>query len=371
VAEHRDRIGGEWTETRRTAIPLDPLVATRVSTAVDAGGCLDVLVVPAPEVSHLDATIQTLDGRVAGRLAAAGRTRTLVVCSETTTPLTLAVRPQSGRGLAALVLARARDGLAAGVDDVLRVNVTPTADLAEVSGRVAEQLERQGYQDARRAASGTLVFGRRESVGLDLPQGCARLEVLVGNPARGVQAWLWSSDGDLVAEARGGENASLFACGAKQRARLDLDAVTTGGPYAVELRDEPRASEVLAQHPLAASRLVQHLVSRGVLQRAGQVGAARAVQLDPAHLVTHDFVVPVGRCVEVGVGLGPESVGVEIHLVDRDSNEQIELERGTIAAAARACSLDRGRTLNVRAEIRATNATTSALLATRMLAPQR
>jgi hypothetical protein len=370
IAEQRERIGGRWTDLRRSVVPLEPTAPTRVSTGVQAGDCLDVLVVPAPEVSHLDVAVETFDGRIVGRAAAAGRSRELVVCSATTTPVTLAIRPRSGRGLAAVVLARSQTDPAA-FDRALRVDVTPMSSLDEVSTRVAEHLERDGYDQAARVATGHLVLGRRESRSVELAAGCQRIEVLLGSPGRGVGVWLWSQQGRLVAEARGGEQATLLACGPKQQGRVDLEPTTNGGPYAVDVRTEPRPPAVLQQHPLAASRLSQHLRMRGVIRRAEQLRGATEMSLEPSTLKTRSILVPVGRCVEAGVGLGPGSEGVELRLVDADSDTELERVRGTVSAAARACSLDLGRTLNVRAEVRTTSGEAQALFATRMLSPHK
>ena len=371
VAEHRSQIGGQWVEVRRTVVPLEPFAATRVSTAIEAGRCLDILIVPAPEVSHLDAEVQTFDGRIVGRAAAAGRTRSLIACSETTTPITLSIRPRSGRGLGALVLARSQGDPPEDGDEVLRFYATPTAGLPDVVDRLERRLDRQGYRQKKTVAEGNLILGQRQGVRVDLTTGCARIDVPVGEPARGVRAWLWAADGRLIGDARGGEDAFIIACGPRQTARLDLEATATGGPFAVELRPDPNTPPVLEQHALAASRLIQRMIARGVLLRPDQLGTAEPLQLDPSRLVTKDVLVPVGRCVEVGVGLGPESVGVELRLLDADSGSEIETATGTAAATARACSLDRGATLNVRAELRTTSLPGTALVATRMLAPMK
>ncbi len=369
VDRHRREVGGQWVEVRRTVIPLEPLAATRISAAIEGTGCLDVLIVPAPEVSHLDASLQTFDGRVVGRAVAAGRSRSIVACAETDTPVTLSVRPRGGRGLAALVLARTQDHLPHGSQNVLHLHATPPGTVGDVSTRLADRLERYGYGEPQHVATGSLVQGQRETVSVPLPGGCSRIDAIVGHPARGVQAWLWSASEQLIGEARGGENAAIIACARQQRARLDLEPVTNGGPFVVQLRTDPHSPEILERHSLAASRLIQRLIERGVLQRAEQLRAAEPVQLDPTRLTQRDLLVPVGRCVEIGVGLGPEAVGVELRLVDGDSGSEIELVRGTTAAAARACALDRGRTLNARAELRTTTDSASALIATRMLAP--
>ena len=97
IAEHRRMIGAKWQDLRRVAVPIDARLPTNVSAAIDDKGCVDVLVIPSDEVSHLDVAAVDLDGRIIGRAAAVGRDRALIVCSPTRAALTVEIRPHAGQ----------------------------------------------------------------------------------------------------------------------------------------------------------------------------------------------------------------------------------------------------------------------------------
>jgi hypothetical protein len=372
LAEHRRMIGAKWQDLRRVAVPIDARMPTSVSAAIDDRGCVDVLVIPSDEVSHLDVAAVDLEGRIIGRAAAVGRDRALIVCAPSRAALTVEIRPHAGRGLAAVVISRLTEGEHDLDAQALRYDLAPTGDLATAREKNAARLEHYGYDrvKAKVIGEGALEVGRRASVAVDLPNGCARLDVLSGAPVRGIEAWLWSADGSLLASERGSGQVTLFACGRGGKVRLDTEALTRPGRYAVELRREGDTPKLLDEHPLAAARLLGRMSSRGVIRSASQVGAARVVELSPARFETVDLLVPIGRCVDLTLALGPGATGAEIRMVDTADGKELGLTRGTYSAGARACALDRTGTLNARAELRAGAGQTRALTATRMLSPK-
>jgi hypothetical protein len=369
IAEHRRRIGGDWQELRKLAVPLDPRTPTRISALVEQDRCLDVLVVPSAEVSHLDVAALDEPGHIIGRAAAAGRDRALIVCSPQKAALTIEIRPHVGRGVAAVVLARTPEGGSKDLDvRTIAYDLAPVGELSDTRGKHATRLEALGYGKAKLIGEGTLEVGRRSSQTLDLPAGCARIDVLAGRPVRGLEAWLWSADGSLLARERGSGRASMFACTAGSKARLDLEALTLPGKYAVELRVEREVSGVLAQHPLAASRLIARMQARGVARSARQAGAPTAIALDPHRLERRHVLVPLRRCVDLTLALGAGASGAELRVVDARTGDELELSRGTYSTSTRLCGLGRGE-LRATAEMRVATGSTTALFATRMLAP--
>lgn len=371
LAEHRRRIGARWEDVRRVAVPLDPRQATRVSALVEDNRCLDFLVLPDDEVSHLDVSVLDERGREAGRAAGAGRDRSLIVCSPTRAPVTLEIRPHVGRGLAAVVISRTLAGAARDVEaEALRFDLTPTDDLDVARAKFAARMETLGYARGKSLAEGALVVGQRHSVDVELPAGCARIDLIGAAPMQGVEAWLWSAQGDLIAHDRRGGSATLFACSPGGPARVDAEALLRAGRYALEIRPEPDTAALLTQHPLAAGRLLGKMTDRGVIKRPDQVGAPELLSLDSARLERREILVPVDRCVDMTVAFGPGARGAELRLVDVTTDEELDRAEGSDTASARACAFERGRTLHVRAEIRTGVGSTEALSATRMLAPR-
>jgi hypothetical protein len=254
--------------------------------------------------------------------------------------------------------------------DAVRFDLAGFDSLPESRAKHAARLESAGYRPAELVGEGALEVGRRSSQKVDLPAGCARLDIVTGAPVQGLQAWLWADDGALVAEQRGGGKLVLFACTQGGPARLDTEALLRPGRYAVEMRDERDTPAALRQHPLAAGRLLSRMLARGVVRSAAQVGAPKTILLEPSRLHAMDVLVPVGRCVELTLALGPGASGAELRLIDKKRNVELELVRGTYSASARSCALERPDTLFVRAEMRVTAGKADALVATRMLSPR-
>ena len=372
LGEHRRIIGSSWKDVRRVAVPVDPRTPTRLSALVEADGCLDLLVVPSDEVSHVESRVVDSRGRIIGRAAARGRERAIIVCSPVREPITLEVRPHAGRGLVAVLISKSAPGAQKDIDArVLTFDAAPVGDLKDSRKKNATRLERAGYGAAKVLGEGDVKVGRRSSMRFELAAGCSRIDVLSGRPVQGVEALLWSDKGRLIARDRGGGHAALFACSTGGGVRLDVEALNGTGRFAVELRREREAPAVLKDHPLAASRLLGRMTTRGIIRTAKQVGAPIAVRLEPTRVHRADVLVPVGRCVDVSLALGPGATGAEIRLVDKGTGAEIQLARGTHATSARACSIGRPRTLNASAELRVAAGTASGLFATRMLSPKR
>jgi hypothetical protein len=371
IAERRRRVGSEWQDVRKMAVPLDPRTPTRVSALVDEDRCLDVLVVPSAEVSYLDVAVLDEQGHIIGRASASGRERALIVCSPQKAPLTVEIRPHAGRGVAAVVMSRTPAGGARDLDvRALAHDLAPIGDLGDTRSKNAARLDGQGYAPPKLISEGALAVGRRVSVNLDLPVGCARLDVLAARPVRGIETWLWSADGALLSRERGSGHATTFACvAAPAKARLDIEALTLPGKYAVEMRVEREVAGTLTAHPLAASRLISRMLSRGVAKSAREAGAPAAVSLSATQLERKDVFVPVGRCVDLSLALGAGASGAELRVIDAQTGKEVELARGTYSTSARACALERGD-LRARAELRVKVGATTALFATRMLTPR-
>jgi hypothetical protein len=370
VAEHRRRVGGEWQDVRKLAVPLDPRTPTRVSALVEDDRCLDVFVVPSAEVSHLDVAVLDEQGHIIGRASAMGRERTLVVCSPEKAPLTIEIRPHAGRGVAAIVHSRTPAGGARDLDvRAVAHDLAPIGDLPESRAKNAARVEGLGYAPPKVAGEGTIAVGRRTSVHLELPAGCARIDVLAARPVRGLETWLWNADGSLIARERGGGRATTFACTNGGKARLDLESLALPGRFVVEVRGERETAASLAQHSLAASRLIARMLARGVAKSAAQVGAPQAMALSPERVERRDILVPRGGCMDLSLALGPGAAGAEVRLLDASTGAELELGRGTYSASARACALARGE-LRARVELRVKTGTTTALYGSRMLGPR-
>ncbi len=373
IAEHRQRLGGSWQDVRRVAVPLDARIPTRISATVEENRCLSALVLASDELSHLELSAQDENGQILGRAAALGRDRSLVVCSPVGSTLTFELRPQGGRGIAVLVLSQSAPGTANDIDDAWRIERYEAGSLDDARQKTAARLEGLGYPKAKVLKTGALQPGRLDSASFALPKGCARLDILSAAPVRDVSARLWSADDSLIAESEQHASPVLFACSGGGTARLDTESLSRPGEYSVEMRVEPEIPSLLQGSPLAAGRLLTHMLEHGLIRSGAQAGKVTHHDLSPEHLDHEDLLVPVGRCMEVTLALGPGSTGAEVRLLNNDTGEELTLARGTVVTSARVCALDgsTGGTLHARAEFRVSAGHGEALSTSRMSTPSR
>jgi hypothetical protein len=365
IEQHRRSVGGKWVDVRRVAVPLDSRMPTRVSAGIEPDRCLDVFVLPSDDVGYLDVAVMDERGSIVGRAPTAGRNRNLIVCSPAQAAMTVEIRPHAGIGLAVIMISRSSEGSEPDIDArAPRYDLFPTGSVDETRGKLGSR-----RRPGRKIGAGALEVGRRSSQEIELPGGCSRIDVIGGEPLRGVETWLWSADSDLLASERGGGKATLFVCGKAGKARLDIEALTRGGPYAIELASEPDAPKQLAENPLAASRLISRMVSRGLIASAPEIGAVHQLELEPAKLGLLELKVPVGRCLDVNVAIGAGGSGVELRVVGPQGDE-LSLLRGSTSGNTRVCALRMGETLQAKLELRVLSGSSRALVATRLIDPR-
>lgn len=339
VTARRRGLGGLWHDVRRVAIPLDPRVPTRLSAVVEAGQCLDTIVVPSDEVAYVELALHDTEGRIVSRDGGDGRAPATVICAETRSEVTFEARPHAGRGLAAVVMSVQDGGSALPPEGaVVRLENALQRSLPDARAALAKRLARAAFEPVRGIAEGTSVVGRRSSHAVSLPAGCSRLDVISGAPAKGLEAWLWSGKGALVAEASTPFGPTLFACTEAETARLDIEGVVRGGPFAVELRPARGSAGILPRHPLAAGRLLSRLSNAMLLASPAELQAATVLPLSPAALSNQEVAVRPGECVAMAIALGPGAEGAELRLVDSTNGEEIALARGTYSALSEACA---------------------------------
>lgn len=373
VAEHRRRLGGRWADVRRLAIPLDARIPTRLSATVEEQRCLHALVLGSDELSHIELSAADQNGRILGRAASLGRDRSLVVCSTLESQLNFELRPQGGRGVAVLVLSQSDAGSSGDFDDAVRIDRYSTGGLDDARQKNEKRLEGLGYPKAKVLKTGSLQPGRLDSAAFTLPKGCARLDILAASPVRDLSARLWAADDSLIAESGARAAPVLFACSRGGPVRLDTESLARPGEYSVELRIEPEPAAILSDSPLAASRLLGHMLEHGLIRSGTQAGKITLHHLSPEQLQVEPLLVPFGRCVDFTLALGLGSSGAEVRLVDEASGEELALARGTSVTSARACAFDAraGGTIHARAELRVDAGAGEGLTTTHMTTPGR
>jgi len=369
VRAHRLALGGTWDEFRKAAVVLDSRVPTVVTFPVEAGSCVDAVLVPGDEVALLEVEAVDDAGRVVARAREGGSDRTLTVCSPMTFEGSLVIRPHVGRGLAAVVLAKTRASSSRDLTtkpDVLweSTSVPLEAAKTEREGTLAHA----GYGAASFSTKGDLALGHRTTIPLDLGAGggCTRIDVVAGAPLALVDARVWSDKGDkseLVTSGEGAWGAAVFAC-AHGKVRIDLEARGRGGPFAVTTRPEKWKDAAFARSPLAAARMIARAAEGAEAILLGAPSSARALSLDPDKLVAWSETVVAGQCVQVSAGAEGEGTGLELRAFDATSGEEIDRSHAEHAVSVRACA-EPVAARGVRFELRTTSGKLDAVVGER------
>lgn len=365
VRAHRAETGGHWEELKRVALSVDARSTTALSFAIDEGTCVDAFMVPEDEVGPLE--VEALDerGRVLGRAKDGGRQRSLTLCSPIAMNGSLALRPHTGSGNVAVILARARGEVAR--DVATRTSVAwaaATLPLEAARGARERELAKAAYPPAASTESGALVLGRRTTVPLKLPTqtGCNRIDVVAGAPLALIDASAWQG-GQLLASSEGVGALTLFVCG---RPKVELELETRGrpGPFSVMLRPETWQSAVFAKSPLASARMLGRATSGTFALHEGRAMSVRAVHLDAGarDVVTRE--VAAGQCLRVAVGAEGQGTGLDLRLFDAKSGDELDRSGADSGANARACA-EPNHPREVKLELRATSGALDAVVGER------
>jgi hypothetical protein len=372
LEEHRKALGGRWQLVRRTAIPVEQRLPTHLTTRVEAGGCADVLVLPGDGVSHLELALLDDEGRNVGRPQTQGGDRTALVCSEREQELTLEVRAQAGRGMAAVLVSSLVPESRGELDPRLPIlELVTSLPLQEARKRHAESAGLRALSRPHLERTGELGTLKRTSLPLELLPGCSRIDVVLGTPALGALGWLWSAEGTLLAQGSGSAAFTLETCGPARKVRLDLEGAARGGPFALEVRSDAAAGSAWQKSPLAASRLLARVRAAQLSSAPSTLGTPETVALSDVELTRRELRVPVGQCLDVTLGLEAHAAGAELRILEQRTGDELVLARGAESAHARTCALDAPAPVDVSVELRARAGAGTGLLLARLLTPPR
>lgn len=364
VRLHRIALGGTWEEQRRVAVAVDSRAVSTVGFSIDEQGCADALVVPDDDVAVIDVDVFDNDGRLVARAKDTLPMRSITVCSQLPIAGSMQIRPHVGRGLVAVVVAKAKGDAKEMMSTMLTrpevAWVSSGAPIEQAKQTREKALGKVGYGNATSTQNGTLQLGRRQTLPVDLDaSGCTRVDVVAGAPLALVDAAVWDPNGNLLATAEGSDGTTLFACG-KGKARLDLGTRGRPGPFVVTTRAERWKDATFAAHPLAAGRML----SRFGPVFEGAPGRVKTTPLDAAKRFTQDANIPANSCLRVAAGVEGEGTGLELRLFDAATNEELDRAAGQTSASVRACA--GGATLNLRLEARASAGKLDAVIGERL-----
>jgi hypothetical protein len=345
VRAHRALVSNAFEEVRRTLVPLDANAPTKVALPEEADGCVDALVVPDDDVALVDVEAIDDGGRIVARAAESSEAqRTITICSPAALPVSLSLRPHIGRGLAAVVLFRAKgDTLKA--DPLWQRNST-TLDKAKTQKN--DLLKLAGYADAKKEITGDLRTGQRSKVALQLDvPGCTRVDVVGGAPLAIVDATMTDNGGQLLSQSSGADGATAYSCGNKA-AELWLEARGTGGPYVVLTRKEKVDGPELEQNPVAAARALSR-IGRALEHDRG-VTTVKSLAVEAGKATRFEVPVNPGECVRIAAGLHGDAFGIEMRLADAGDGAELDRAEGESSAVVLGCT-DKKRVLSFEASI--------------------
>ncbi len=366
VRSHRLDLGGTWQDFRRLALAVDARMPTYAALPIDAGECVDAVIVPDEDVALLDVEAIDEQGRVVARAKEGSGPRTLTVCSPIQMAGTLSVRPHVGRGLAAIVLARAPGDGSRDFSTLPDVAwVAPTQPLEKTKSEHDALLAKSGYEAAVSTTSGTLTLGHRVSLPLDLKPlagACGRIDIVAGAPLALVDARVWSDAGALLASAEASSSVALFAC-ARSGARLELEARGRPGPFSVSMRPERWKDPAFDTHPLAASRMLARAAVGPDTLLEGKDGVARELVLDGERITSWAETIPAGKCLRASVGAQGDGAGIEARVFE--GSDEIDRSEAAHAVSVKACATPEAARA-VRIEVRASAGHMDAVLGERI-----
>lgn len=366
VRTHRAAIGGTWEEQRRVAVAVDSRAPSSVGLTIEEGGCVDALVVPDEDVAVVDVDVLDGEGRLVARAKDTAAVRSITVCSQVAVAGSLQVRPHVGRGLVAVVVAKAKGDSAREMLTRPDVAWVASGQPLEVARAARERaLGKAGYGAAVSTQNGQLQLGRRATLPIDLGGGpCARVDVVAGAPLALVEASIWDDGGSLLASGDGADGAVLFAC-RKGKARVDLGTRGRPGPFTVLVRPEKWKEPLLSAHPLAASRMLGRSSGAASSPHEGKAGTVRHAVLEPAKRYVHDANIASGTCLQLAVGVEGEGTGLELRMFDAVTGDELDRSHGQLSAGVRACAGSAPR--SVRVEARATAGKLDAVIGERIV----
>jgi hypothetical protein len=343
VRERRKALGSSWDDVRRLAMHVDARAPAAVSVPIEARRCLDVLVAPSDEVQAIDATVTDEEGRVLARGRPPGRDRAFVLCSASDATLTILVRPRLASGLVAVVVGRSPPGAASELDDAAWIDaVSPLVPMKEALERHRVRTQNLAMPAAREIGHTDLAVGVPRALEVSLSRGCTRIDAVGGTPLGSFTAALWTDDGRRLSQARGGELATLFYCGAATKARVELNASERGGPVTLVARHDDKAPAALVDRGVAASALLERLDAALGPIAPRDAASVEVLELSGYQRRDKAIDIPAQSCTDVVVAIDGQARGVILEVDDGSRvarGERVTAERLCAAAQARRVTL--------------------------------
>jgi hypothetical protein len=361
VVAHHLAIGGKWIAVAQSTIVVDSRVPAVASLVIRENSCIDALVIPTTRVSALDIEFQDNNGHTLGRAPIADGERWMVACSRESRAVTLQIRPHDGNGSVVLLVSRGTLEMGHATRQAIELGESQSLQLLTDSEHKA--LEHLGYSPAKILGSFQIERGFQHRFVAHARSGCTRFDVFAGAPSLGVQARIYSADGELLASDGGTQHFPLLAC-LPGRITVVIEAVGRGGPVQVEQRqdviDNPHAMNL----PRAAARMFQRAYNLGLAKSFGQLSSVESISLADTKILERELTLAPGQCDGYLMSLDGDATGVDLRIIDTITDEVLGGEQHIDTAHADICapSGEKPHTYRLRATLG--SGKSSALLST-------
>ena len=202
---------------------------------------------------------------------------------------------------------------------------TPLKPLPKALAAHGERLKTLRFSTTRDAGEARAEVGMRRALPIQLASGCSRIDVVGGTPLGRFAASLWSAKDRRVAQAGGGEVATLFWCGDAGKATLEVRAEDRAGPFGVQVAHEPNPSVSLLAYPEAGAVLLSRVEAIvGPIDVASVAGTE--VLLAPASKRMRRKIAVTQGCVDVVV-VSADGEGITMQLGEGERGRASRGER--------------------------------------------
>lgn len=331
--EHLRTLGGRWTPIAQTSLAVDSRIDSLTGLVVEAGTCLDALVLAPPSISGLDVEALGAAGRTLRRTATSGQEQSIVACAEEQQPFSLQLRPHDGNGTVLVLVSRGslREGRA--TERPVELSESKVVDV--LVDAVHRDLRANQQQIGRRIAQATLARGESLRIEDSVEGNCSRFDVFAGAPGQDIQARAYAANGDLLSFNNGGQYLPLVVCG-RGRVLLVFDAETRGGPLWVE-KSPLRSNANFTASPRAAARLFRRARELDLVPDFAGPDSVRKLALRPKQHSEQSVTAQAGQCVDVFAALDGQPIGIRLHRVDPDTGELSDGEQHPESAHLQLC----------------------------------
>jgi hypothetical protein len=142
---------------------------------------------------------------------------------------------------------------------------------------------------------------------------------------------------------------------------VEIEAMESPGPFAVELRRDKASPPALVAHPVAAARLLSRRGAGGEALDAGAAASATVQALEEGQRKIVPITPPANGCVEVIAALDAGASGLDMRLVDGAGESTVA--RARYVVSDRVCAAPNMKP--AAAEIRVLSGKAEALLLVR------